>query len=130
MDAWNYEMFVLNAFKYALKRDYGIEKDLERGQDPAGLGEADWVSYKNPETLEKAKIGLGYAIAIYLKELNEIVLSEGDDEKYEYINSFIKKIISAENYEELLKIQKEFEEKVFNKYYNLSDGIVTLKQSS
>lgn len=124
---YDYEKFILNAFKYALKRDYGFEKDLERGQDPADLGEADWVSYKNPETIEKVKIGLGYAIEIYLKELNEIVLGNNNDEEYAYLNSFRKRIISAETYEELLKIQKEFEENVFKKYYNLSKGVITLK---
>ncbi|KLO24771.1 hypothetical protein [Marinitoga sp. 1155] len=127
MDALDYEYFILNAFKYAFKRDYGIVKNLGRGQDPAGLGEASYVSYEDPDNIEKAKIGICYSIGIYLKELNEIVLSKEDYEEYNYLNSFIKRIISAKNYEEVLKIQKEFVEKVFNKYYNLSDGIITLK---
>lgn len=118
------EYFVLNAFKYALKKSYGIDLELKRRNDPAHIADADFLKLRGGDNyrIGRAKFAIGYAMEILITDIVDNLNNELSEQEYEYLISFEDKVINAKNYEELSEVFKEFYDNVLNEYYNINDG--------
>lgn len=112
MSAYSYECFVKNAF--------GIS---ERGEDSAGLAESDiYTSAVDNTSLNKLKIGAGYAISIYNRNYaNQKELC--DTGYFDTMDQFIDKVLSASSSKEISNTIEEYKELMeeLDKLTNLGD---------
>lgn len=115
-DSHNYEMFVRYAFSYALKEDIG------RGEDPAELANTD-IFYE--DNINSIKSVIGYCMNIYNKDIIEKIST--DNIEIERVTDFIKKIIESDTLSNISVILDDYENTVKDKYFNHSQGIITLK---
>jgi len=125
------EYFVLNAFKYAFKRDYGVNFNFRwgRGGDPARIADADYFRFRGDNSrIGRAKFAIGYAMEIFISDIINNLYDNLSEKEEDYLISFEEKVINAKTYEELSKIFKEFDENVIEKYYNISNGEFELKK--
>lgn len=99
MSALLYEHFVRKAFG-----------NVGRGEDPAGLAEADiYNTSYNPTSLNELKIGTGYAIAIYNSNYME-TKELRDPEDYKRMEKFLGDVLKVKNGNEIAEIIKEYQE--------------------
>lgn len=115
MQNLSYEMFVRNAFSYALKENIG------RWGDPAGLANTDTF---NTNDIDSVKSAIGYCMNIYNKDILEKLNDEIESGR---IEDFVKKIIGANTLSDISTILDDYETTVKNKYFTNSDGIIILK---
>ena len=99
MSALLYEHFVRAAFG-----------GVERGEDPAGLAEADiYNSSYDSTALNELKIGAGYAIAIYnFNYTEQKELRDPDD--YEKMDQFLAEILDAKTGSEIGEIIEKYQD--------------------
>lgn len=115
MQNLSYEMFVRNAFSYALK------EDIERCEDPAKLANTDAF---NTDNIDSVKSAIGYCMNIYNKDILERL---NDDVENGRIEDFVKKIIGANTLSDISTILDDYETTVKNKYFTHANGIIKLK---
>lgn len=106
-EALNYEHFVRGAFKTAT----GV--DIERGDDPGHLAEADYV---NISAIAKVKVGTGYAMAAY----NSCILngkhgSSLTETEYNRMDTIIEDVLNSTTIAQIDKYITEYKNK-FSSY--------------
>lgn len=99
MSALLYEFFVRKAFDVK-----------NRGEDPAGLAEADIFNMSNNiEYLNKVKFGLGYSICILNHKYEEEKLLR-DPEDYERMEKILSDVLEAKCGNDIAEIIKKYQE--------------------
>ena len=102
MDALIYEHFLRDAFSMSMNKDIG------RGQDPAGLAEANIMSRAyNVVELNKLKVGIGYAIAIYNNKLSS-QKQVRDPDDYESMDEFLNRALQCNNSNDIVQLIREY----------------------
>ena len=118
MDALNYETFIRRAFGYKING-----QRIPRGGDPAALANTDIFT---DDSIVKVKIAVGYAMQIFRLEIFNAEVID-DDSEYDRIENFCDRVITANNINEISKLIEEFETTVLDKYFNINNGVTTLK---
>jgi hypothetical protein len=97
-----YEYFVRRAFG-----DGTPNAMVERGGDPASVADADYFSSLGRDSLNKIKIGVGYAIAILNHRYTETkALVDPDD--YNKMEDFLEKILISVSTSEVINVIEEY----------------------
>ena len=116
MEAMEYESIIRRAF--GLKEG----KIIERFDDPASLANTDVFTEDN---LSSVKAGVSYAFEIFNNEIfDNFNLGEIEHER---IEQFTSNVIAAKSIIEVSKLIHDFNETVEGKYFEYSDGIISLK---
>jgi hypothetical protein len=117
MQALSYETFIRGAF--GLKAG----KIIGRWEDPAQMANTDAFMDSN---LSSVKCAVGYAMEIFNTEIfnNRQGLQEVEHNR---IDVFHDRIIAANDLNEVSKLIDEYKETVQDRYYNVDDGVISLK---
>ena len=102
--ATTYEMFIRNAFKFALDQGFALNEfgSISRYGDPAGLADTDkYGSHR----INYVKAAAAYAVAIYENHFDRAsYLSKDEGERRTYVDS----IIEADSVYEVVEIIERF----------------------
>ncbi|MDR1245412.1 MAG: hypothetical protein LBK57_00075 [Clostridiales Family XIII bacterium] len=97
-NALKYEYFVRRAFG-----DVNQTSMVERGGDPASIAEADYFNSCINDSLNRIKIGTGYAIAIFNHRYTETkALVDPDD--YNKMEEFLEKILLSASASDVIDV--------------------------
>ncbi|WP_413897343.1 hypothetical protein [Rhodoferax sp.] len=99
-----------------------MNKVIERGGDPAGLAEAD--IFNNSE-IDSVKKGVKESMKIFIDDI--ISKKQPDDTEIAKMQKFMSDVQSATDVKEISILIEYFEDVVFDKYYNMNQGIITMK---
>jgi hypothetical protein len=116
MMALRYETFIKDAFGYA-----SGGKIVERWGDPAGIANTDNF---DDMYINSVKAGVSYSVEIF----SNAVINKGtlSDSEVARLENFTKQVIDATNVIDINSIIKDFDNTVIKKYFNISNGKVTL----
>lgn len=117
MGAMDYELL--------LRRAFGLGDGVlfDRYGDPAALATTDIYSDSN---LSRVKACVGYSFEIFRNDIlgKKHNLPEGEQTK---IESFTDMVIKAKSIKDISDLINEFNKSVIDKYYNVNNGIMTLR---
>lgn len=102
---------------------YNLGKMIEKAADPAGLANAD--IFRSGD-LPRIKLGAGYAMEVFIQDLNNNVSDLGVSEAAR-ISDFVSRLLSAPSKEEAGRIIEDFTDTVLAKYYETKEGVTSLK---
>lgn len=116
MMALRYETFMREAFGYA-----NDGKIVERWGDPAGIANTDNF---DDQYLDSVKAGVSYSVEIF----SNAVINKGSlsDSEHVRLENFTKQVIDATNVIDINSIIEDFDETVVKKYFDISNGKVSL----
>lgn len=96
-----YEYFVKGAFSM------NFDTHIERGEDPASVADADIFAASNSqEYLNKAKVGVAYAIAAYNHEIFKTKSIKDDD--YNLMQNLLERALCANDSLELFDVIERY----------------------
>lgn len=103
--------------------DYKLGTNVGRGEDPASLVNTDTF---DDSYIDSVKSAVGYSMEIFNGDIIEKHYGTMLENERNRIKSFVKRVINSKDVKTIGQIIVEYNDTLKDKYYNHSNGEITL----